>query len=297
MLTVDTIAEVRQQVTTARRAGRHIALVPTMGALHEGHASLIRSARVDANAFVVVSIFVNPTQFGPNEDFDAYPRTLADDQQVCEREGADLIFAPSAGEMYPPEAASGGVAGVTTVHVSNLTERLCGAHRPGHFDGVTTVVAKLFTIVGPDVAYFGQKDAQQARVIRQMVDDLNFPVEIEICPTVRDADGLATSSRNVYLSNAERMRALRIHQALGAADSMVRSGRRDVDQIIIMMRETILGGDSGSTTEIDYIELVNPDTLLPVERVEGPVLALVAVRVGRTRLIDNMLLESSDDAR
>jgi len=279
MQTVTTIAEVRNWSAAARRTGQTVGLVPTMGALHEGHRSLIRRARQACQA-VAVSLFVNPTQFGPNEDFDAYPRDLTADQGACAAEGVDLIFAPSAAEMYPTPPT-------TTVHVAGLTERLCGAHRPGHFDGVTTVVAKLLNIVEPDAAYFGQKDAQQAIVVRRMVADLDFRCRIVICPTVYDPDGLATSSRNAYLTAEQRRRALGLGEALRRAESRVREGRRDAREIAEAIRRHLAAKGIQS---IDYIEVVDAATLSPVERIDGPTLIALAVRIGRTRLIDNTIV-------
>lgn len=275
-----TIAETRQAVAAARRAGRRIGFVPTMGALHEGHLSLVRAARRDA-AYVVVSIFVNPTQFGPHEDFARYPRDETGDLRRCFESGVDLVFAPSEGEMYAPDAA-------TTVHVARLTEHLCGPRRPGHFDGVATVVAKLFHIVQPDVAFFGEKDAQQLAVIRRMVRDLNLPVQIVGCPTVREPDGLALSSRNAYLSPQERARAVCLYQALQEARTRILRGERDARAVAEAMRAVV---QAAAPERIDYIELVDPQTMQPVQRIEGPVLAALAVFIGRTRLIDNLTID------
>lgn len=276
-----TVAEVRDCLGSVRRAGKRVGLVPTMGALHEGHRSLIRAARAGCGV-VVVSIFVNPTQFGPTEDFAAYPRPLADDLAACRAEGADVAFCPEVGEMYSPAAA-------TTVSVARLTEGLCGAHRPGHFAGVTTIVAKLFNVVQPDVAYFGQKDAQQVIVLRKMVRDLMFPIEIVTCPIIREPDGLAMSSRNVYLSPAERIQALSLSRALEFARDRVAAGGRDPAPLVAEMREQIEGAGPCS---IDYIEIVDADELKPKPRIEGRCLIALAVRVGRTRLIDNTIVEA-----
>jgi pantoate--beta-alanine ligase len=274
-----TIAETRQLVQTARRSGQRIGFVPTMGALHEGHASLIRAARRETG-FVVVSIFVNPTQFGPHEDYQRYPRTPEADQELCRREGVDLIFCPTVEEMYP--------AGFCTwVEVTGLQDVLCGRSRPGHFRGVATVVLKLFNIVQPDLAYFGQKDAQQARIIRQMVRDLNVPVEIRVCPIVRESDGLAVSSRNAYLSPQQRQQATVLYRALCAAQRLVEQGERDAHRVRQQMVEVIA---TAPEAKLDYAEIVDPETLQPVARIEKPVLAALAVWVGPARLIDNMVL-------
>lgn len=274
------ISAVRAAVAEARRAGRRIGLVPTMGALHRGHVSLIEAARRD-ETFIVVSIFVNPTQFGPGEDYERYPRPEQEDLRICEEQGTDVVFAPPAEVMYPRPV-------VTTVHVGRLTETLCGPHRPGHFDGVATVVAKLLHIVGPDSAYFGQKDYQQLQVIRRMVADLDEPVEIVGCPTVREEDGLALSSRNAYLSPEQRVQARSVWRALQAGRERVQGGEREAAAVVHEIREIVLGA---GPAEIDYIELVEPETLQPVTRIEGSVVAALAVRIGGTRLIDNLLIE------
>jgi len=275
-----TIEHIRHSVRQARTEGKTIGLVPTMGALHAGHGSLIEAA-VRETDFVVVSIFVNPTQFGPGEDFDKYPRTLETDAAFCEKLGADLIFAPSADEMYPGEQQ------LTWVEVEKLTNGLCGANRPGHFKGVTTVCAKLFNIVQPDVAFFGQKDAQQAAVIRRMVRDLDMPLQICICPIVREANGLAMSSRNQYLSSDERNRALCLYKALAACDKQVAAGERDVNTLIDTMKAIILQ-DQG---QIDYVGIVDTDTLEPLNRIEKAASVALAVHIGRTRLIDNLMID------
>ncbi len=276
----ETIAGVRQHVAAARRRGQRTGLVPTMGALHEGHLSLIRAAREDCS-YVVVSIFVNPTQFAPGEDYRQYPRTPQPDLAACRGAGVDLVFAPSVDEMYDPHE-------LTTVHVGGLTEGLCGGHRPGHFDGVTTVVAKLFSIVQPDVAYFGQKDAQQAVVIKKMVADLKFPIEIIVCPTVRDPDGLAISSRNAYLSPEQRRQALVLYQALQMAQREILAGQSEPDTVIRAMRDRITA--AGACT-IDYIEITDPDTLKPLDSIRGAALIALAVQIGPARLIDNVLVD------
>lgn len=263
-----------------RREGHTIGLVPTMGALHHGHASLMRAARAACDR-VVVSLFVNPTQFGPQEDFERYPRVFDADRALCEREGVDALFHPSVAEMYPPGAE-------TTVDVGPLGTVLCGASRPGHFRGVATVVTKLFAIVNPHRAYFGRKDYQQTAVIRRLVLDLRLGVEVVVCPTVRDADGLAASSRNAYLSPEDRKNALRVPAALAEAASRIAAGERSVGKIREAM-EVILTGESG--IRVDYVALVDPDTLQPVDRPAGRVVAAVAVWVGATRLIDNAVIE------
>jgi pantoate--beta-alanine ligase len=281
MRTVRTIAELREALAPERRAGRSIGLVPTMGFLHEGHLALLRRAR-EACDVVVMSLFVNPTQFGPTEDLDAYPRDEQRDATLAEAEGVDLLFAPAAEEVYPPGFA-------TTVTVTGLTGVLDGApeHRgPEHFAGVTTVVTKLLNMAAPDVAYFGQKDAQQALVIRKLVRDLDIPVRIEVCPTVRDADGLALSSRNAYLSPAERERALGLSRALRAAEAEVAAGHLDAAAVLAAARAQL--DEHGIDPE--YLELRSAADLSPAERVNGSTLLAVAARVGRARLIDNTIL-------
>jgi pantoate--beta-alanine ligase len=279
MRTVRTVADLRAALRDARRAERTIGLVPTMGALHDGHLSLVRAARAE-NVVVVVSLFVNPTQFNEAADLDAYPRDEARDTEAAAAAGADLLFAPSAGEVYPPGFA-------TTVRVAGLTEHLEGEHRGvAHFEGVATVVCKLLNMVQPDVAYFGQKDAQQAAVIRRLVRDLDIPVRIAVQPTVREPDGLALSSRNVHLMGADRERALALRQALDAAAETVAAGERDPHAVERAGRAAMarLG------VEAEYVALVRPDDLRPVERIDGDVLVAVAARVGPTRLIDNTIL-------
>lgn len=273
------IAECRAAVAAARRAGRRITLAPTMGALHAGHVSLFRAAAGD-RAFVVVSIFVNPTQFGPHEDFSRYPRDEAGDLAACRGAGVELAFLPTAAEMYPPGAT-------TTVRVAELSHGLCGPLRPGHFEGVATVVAKLLNIVQPDAAYFGQKDAQQLAIIRRMVRDLDMPIEIVGCPTVREADGLALSSRNAYLSPQQRRQATCLHRALSAAAERAAAGERDAAALIAGMRQVI---EAAGPSQIEYVSIVDPETLTPVERIERVALAALAVRIGATRLIDNIVL-------
>ncbi len=276
---VATIAETRAAVAAARAGGLTVGFVPTMGALHEGHAALVRAAK-QATGFVVVSIFVNPTQFGPSEDLAKYPRTPDEDRDLSAKAGADLIFAPAPAEMYPDFS-------VTFVEVAKLDEQLCGASRPGHFRGVCTVVLKLFNIVLPDVAVFGAKDAQQARIIRQMVRDLNVPVTVRIEPTVREADGLAMSSRNRYLSAAERAVAPRIYESLQAVRTRALSGEWDVARL-----ESALAAQLAEIpgARVDYARIVDDATLQPLTRLDRPALAAVAVFLGTTRLIDNVTI-------
>jgi pantoate--beta-alanine ligase len=281
MRTLTTLDDLRAELDLARLSGRSIGLVPTMGALHEGHLSLVDRS-VTENGVTVVTIFVNPTQFRPGEDLEAYPRQLQDDIALASERGADIVFAPAVQEIYPDGYA-------TTVSVLGITETLCGApERRGHehFDGVTTVVAKLFNMVQADRAYFGQKDAQQVAVIRRMASDLNFRTKVIACPTVREADGLALSSRNAYLSAEDRPRALALSKALRSVAGALADGQRDAARLSAIARDELSITDS-----IEYFELVDPDTLEPVTTVERPVLAVTAARVGKTRLIDNLLLE------
>lgn len=276
------IAGMRRQVAAWRKAGERIGFVPTMGFLHEGHATLLREARKGADR-VVLSIFVNPTQFGPNEDFEKYPRDDGRDSAIAAAEGVDAIFYPRAKDMYPTET-------LTRVHVAGLSEGLCGAHRPGHFDGVALVVAKLFNIVQPDRAWFGEKDFQQLAVIRRMVEDLNFPVEIIGVPTVREKDGLAMSSRNVYLGKAERKQALAISKTLKSAQAEVRKRGKDLQALAARLRKTL---DESPGVRLEYLEIVDPATLRPADRLDGRAQLIAAARVGSTRLIDNAPLERS----
>ncbi len=276
MNTVKTIKEVRNQVKTWRKEGYSIALVPTMGYLHEGHASLIKRASSE-NEKVVVSIFVNPIQFGPNEDLASYPRDLARDTVLCEDAGANLIFAPTPSEMYCVDA-------LTNVSVKGLTNGLCGAKRPGHFDGVCTVVTKLFNIVCPDRAYFGEKDAQQLAVIKKMVRDLNFPLEIVGCPIVREEDGLAKSSRNNYLSTKERKAALILNKSLTKGKELLIAHETSSKLLIELIKNEL---ESEALAKIDYIEVVDAISLTPVDVLDKPILVAIAVFFGKTRLIDN----------
>ena len=270
------IEEVRRQVKEWRKQGLSVGLVPTMGYLHEGHKSLIVKA-VSENDRVVVSDFVNPTQFGANEDLSTYPRDLERDAAVCQEAGASLVFHPEPEEMYAPDSC-------TFVDMDSLTKGLCGKSRPTHFRGVCTVVCKLFHIVTPDRAYFGQKDAQQLAVIRRMVRDLNFGISIVGCPIVREADGLAMSSRNAYLGEEERKAALILHSSLALGEKMLEEGERDARKV----REAILGRlNTEPLARVDYVELVDAESLEPVEKAEKPILAAIAVYIGQTRLIDN----------
>ena len=281
MRTVRTVAELRTALHEPRREGRAIGLVPTMGALHEGHLSLIRRARRDCDD-VVVSLFVNPAQFEDAADLDAYPRDEASDASQAAAAGADLLFAPAPGEVYPPGFA-------TTVSVAGISERLEGAYRGrGHFDGVTTVVTKLLGMAGPDLVFFGQKDAQQALVVRRLVRDLDIPVRVEVCPTVREADGLALSSRNVRLTAADRRRAPALFRSLQAVEAAVGSGERDPRLAIQAGLDEL--DRAGIAPE--YLELTDPESLAPVERAQGPLLALVAARLGEIRLIDNLPIQA-----
>jgi pantoate--beta-alanine ligase len=275
-----TIESVRSLVKAARGRGERIGLVPTMGALHVGHVSLIEAA-IQHGDFVVVSIFVNPTQFCPGEDFEAYPRPLDADLQICRDAGVDVVFAPTPEQMYPAE-------NLTWVTVDKLTGPLCGRGRPVHFRGVTTVCTKLFNIVAPDVAYFGQKDGQQAIVIQRMAADLNMPLEIVVCPTVREPSGLAISSRNQYLSDQEKKDAAKIYASLQECRRMVDAGVTNTRQIIERMREILLKVPS---IEIEYISIVDAGTLEDIETIAGKILTAVAVKIGPARLIDNIMVD------
>jgi len=280
MQIAETIEAVRGLVAQARRQGRRVGLVPTMGALHRGHVSLIEAARAACDS-VVVSIFVNPTQFGPGEDFQAYPRPMDEDLRACREAGVDVVFAPSAKQMYRrPQKA--------WVDVEGLAEGLCGRSRPGHFRGVATVCAKLFNIVGPDAAFFGQKDGQQAAVIRRMAEDLNMPLEIVVCPTVREADGLAMSSRNRYLTARERAVAPLVYKSLEAARAAVDKGERNVEAIQEQMRR-VLG--QSPLIQPEYVSVVDAETMQELKQVRGRVMIAAAVRLGTARLIDNIVVE------
>lgn len=280
LLATQEIPEIRSSVARARQSGLRIGCVPTMGALHAGHRSLMEAARRECG-FVVVTIFVNPTQFGPNEDYTRYPRPLEDDLNICREVGVDLVFHPETPAMYPPGAT-------TRVEVGGLSEVLEGAYRPGHFCGVTTVVSKLLNITAPDIAYFGAKDYQQQLLIRRMCADLDMPVEIRTCPTVREADGLALSSRNAYLSAEHRQQALALSQALFLARELLQSGRQDMAAVRREM-ESRLKAEPDLT--LDYATIADPDTLEELTAPAPRMQALVAARVGTTRLIDNLPVE------
>ena len=281
MNTVKTIMEARDQMKAWRKEGYTIALVPTMGYLHEGHASLIRRAASE-NEKVVVTIFVNPIQFGPKEDLASYPKDLERDKLLCESAGAHLIFAPEVSEMYFEDA-------LTNVSVNSLTDGLCGAKRPGHFDGVCTVVSKLFNIIPADKAYFGEKDAQQLAVIKRMVRDLNFPIEIIGCPIVREDDGLAKSSRNNYLSLSERTAALILSKSLTKGKDILSSGEKSTELLKTIIKTQL---QSEVLASIDYIEVVDALSLKPIEIIDKPTLVAIAVFIGKTRLIDNFIWKS-----
>jgi pantoate--beta-alanine ligase len=273
------IDEVRAASRTGRREGKSLGLVPTMGALHEGHLSLVRAAKAQCD-LVVVSIFVNPLQFGPNEDLAKYPRNVDRDRELLAKEGVDFIFAPRVEEMYPAGA-------VTYVTVEGLSDKLCGRSRSGHFRGVTTVVSKLFNIVEPDRAFFGQKDAAQSTIIRRMVRDLNIPVRVAVCPIVREPDGLAMSSRNAYLDAGQRKSALVLYRSLTAIQERFDQGERKAHVLIDAGKQTLA---HAPLVRLDYIEIVDPGTLEPVDDLSRGGLAAVAAFVGNVRLIDNFVL-------
>lgn len=283
MLELKKIAEVRSWVAEKKKQGLQVGLVPTMGYLHDGHLSLVRAAKKE-NDVVVMSIFVNPLQFGPQEDYATYPRDLARDAALAEKAGADLIFAPEVEEMYPSYPLD------TTVQVAHLTAGLCGASRPGHFTGVATVVTKLFMIVLPARAYFGQKDYQQFQVIKRMSADLNYPLEVKMVPIRREEDGLAMSSRNTYLSEDERRQALCLSQSLRLCRELYDRGERDTAPLLKVMRERISREPSA---KIDYLKICDAETLEPLDRIDRPVVVVLAVYIGKTRLIDNMLLNNA----
>lgn len=282
--TIHTVSWMKQVARQAAAGERVIGFVPTMGALHEGHFSLIREAKRQCSP-VVVSIFVNPTQFGPSEDFKKYPRPMDRDRAALEKLGVDNLFAPAVEEMYPKGFQ-------TSVIVEGLSERVEGRARPGHFRGVTTVVLKLFEIVRPNIAFFGRKDAQQARIIRQMARDLDLDVSIQVCPIVREPDGLAISSRNVYLNEEQRKSATALYRSLDAVRQAVAKNERDVVHLLKMVRE-VIGGASG--VRVDYAEIVDAETFEPVVRLRGICYIVLAAFVGTTRLIDNALIEEQAD--
>ena len=274
-----TIEAMRSASRAAKTAGKRVGFVPTMGALHEGHLSLVRSAKAQCDV-VAASIFVNPTQFGPNEDFSKYPRAFERDRELFAKEGVELLFAPAVEEMYPAGA-------VTYVTVEGISERLCGKSRPGHFRGVTTVVSKLFNIVEPDIAFFGQKDAAQVAIIRRMVRDLDIPVEIAVCPIVREADGLAMSSRNTYLDLQQRKAALVLYRSLQKVKREFESGESNAAKLAEQGRKLFAQEPS---VRLDYLEIVAPDNLEALDNIESSALVAVAAFLGATRLIDNFIL-------
>ena len=281
MKILEAIGDIREEIKEARRNNKSVGFVPTMGYLHGGHLSLIKKAK-EKNDLVIVSIFVNPTQFGPGEDFESYPRDLKKDSSLAQSMGADIVFSPSIEEMYPLGCS-------TYVEIEgDITKKLCGASRSGHFKGVATVVTKLFNIVMPDRAYFGQKDAQQVAVIKRMVKDLHLDVEIVPCPIVREGDGLAMSSRNTYLNEEERRAGTILSKALFEAKERIEGGEINPLKISDFIIETI---ESEPLCEIDYVEVVHGETLESIERVKGDVLIALAVKIGKTRLIDNLRLE------
>ncbi|NLI98612.1 pantoate--beta-alanine ligase [bacterium] len=275
---ITSINDMREFSENARAKGKTIGFVPTMGFLHEGHLSLVRTA-VKENDITVASIFINPVQFGPCEDLSTYPRDFASDRYLLEKEKTDVLFYPSVQEMYPEPS-------LTHLFINRLTDGLCGAQRKGHFEGVALVVAKLFNITKPNRAYFGAKDWQQQAVIRRMVKDLNFDIHIEVCPIVREEDGLAMSSRNIYLSQDERTRALVLNRSLDEAERMVKQGQRDCEVILKKISELIA---SSKPDRIDYVSAVDPESLQNVKKIDGPVLFALAVKFGKARLIDNRL--------
>lgn len=279
MQTIHEPSAIQRRCESVRREGKTIGLVPTMGCFHEGHLSLMRRARAE-NDVVVVSIFVNPIQFAQGEDFDSYPRDLQGDLAQAEGIGVDLVFTPSVGSIYPKGFR-------TFVEVTELTEGLCGASRPGHFRGVTTVVTKLFNLIRPHRAYFGQKDYQQSVVVRRLVADLDCDLDIVVLPTVRESDGLAMSSRNTRLAPEERRAAQILYRSLRLSEERVRAGESSAKAILDEMRAMI---EAEPLARLDYVALCNPETLQPLDRIEGPALAALAVRFGETRLIDNLLI-------
>ncbi len=273
---IRSIADLRQVITAARRAGQRVGVVPTMGALHPGHLSLVAAAESECD-LVVVTIFVNPTQFGPHEDFQKYPRTLEADLKLLAAHRVDVVFTPAVEDMYPPGAA-------TMVEVAGAAERWEGACRPGHFRGVATIVLKLFNLTQPDVSYFGRKDLQQTLVVRQMVRDLDVPVEVRVCPTIRESDGLAMSSRNAYLSADDRRAALVLSRALFRGAELVRGGERDASRVLAAMQALVA---SEPRVKLEYLAIVDPVTMAEVGQIDTLAYAIVAARVGTTRLIDN----------
>ncbi len=282
MRIIRSISQMQNVAGVLKRRGKTIGFVPTMGALHEGHLSLIQQARKE-NKIVVVSIFVNPIQFGPQEDFKDYPRPFKQDVLLCEKEKVDFLFIPQARQMYPQGFK-------TMVEVSNLGNTLCGAFRPGHFRGVTTVVAKLFNIVGPGIAYFGQKDAQQAVIIQRMAIDLNFGLKIKVMPTVREKGGLALSSRNKYLNSREKEGSMVLFRSLNLARDLIGEGECECREIIRRMKALI---NSQGNAQVDYVDIVDPENLKPLEKIQKKCLIALAVRFGKTRLIDNVVIKKT----
>ena len=286
MRVITTVADMQAASAEARRAGKRIGLVPTMGALHEGHLSLVRMACTQTN-WAVVSIFVNPLQFGPKEDLARYPRPFERDRQLLEAEKIDVLFAPSVEEMYPPGT-------LTFVEVAEMSNRLCGRSRPGHFRGVTTVVAKLFNLVQPDMAFFGQKDAAQVAIIRRMIRDLDFPVQIAVGPIIRESDGLALSSRNAYLNAEQRRAAPALHRALMRVQMLADRGERKTEALLNAAREVVAGE---LQVKLDYVEAVDPNSLEPLADISSGALIAIAAYLGQTRLIDNIVLFGSGRVR
>lgn len=281
MRTITSIKDLKNAIKASKLSGKTVGFVPTMGYLHDGHASLLKYS-IEDNEYTVLSIFVNPIQFSVNEDFSKYPRDIARDVHIAEGLGVDIIFVPTVEEMYPEGFK-------TCVEIEQITNKLCGATRPGHFKGVATVVNKLFNIIGPDRAYFGQKDAQQAAVIKQMVKDMNMNVEIIVCPIVREADGLAMSSRNVYLSPGEKKAATILSETLFAAGKLIQDGERDKGKVLGFITSQI---SSEPLARIEYTDIVNADTLEDIKVIQGRVLVALAVKIGNTRLIDNIVTDA-----
>ncbi|MFA5008746.1 MAG: pantoate--beta-alanine ligase [Candidatus Omnitrophota bacterium] len=284
MLIAKTIKHAKKIINEAKLKSKIIGFVPTMGALHGGHLSLVRAAKKDCG-FVVVSIFVNPTQFGPKEDFKKYPRVFSRDREMLQKEKVDLIFSPSVAEMYGKDFSS-------YVEETRLSKYLCGRARPGHFRGVCTVVAKLFNIITPDAAYFGQKDYQQAQIIRRMVEDLNFPITVKVLPTIREPDGLAMSSRNAYLNSKDRKDSLVLLESLKLAERLIKEGEQDTKKVVNKLRKFIL---SKKSAKIDYIAIVDAGSLQPVSKIQKKVLVALAVYIGKTRLIDNVVIHLKEN--
>lgn len=284
MKLIKTIEETRKEISQYRQKGASIALVPTMGALHEGHESLMERS-LSENDITVVSIFVNPTQFGPNEDFDSYPRNLDQDLAICRKMGVDIVFAPDVNEMYPKDYD-------TFIEIGSVATILEGASRPGHFRGVATVVSKLFNIITPDRAYFGQKDAQQVAVIRKMVYDLNIPVSIVPCPIIREQDGVAKSSRNQYLSEMERKQSVILSQTLQLGEELLRSGETDSRLILDKMKQNL---ETEQAARLEYIKIRDAKQLKEVAQIDQPIFILIAAYIGSTRLIDNLFFDPEEE--